>query len=249
MKRILAVIGSPNDEKSNTATMVRDFVETIRRIDPAIECEVLSLGKRRIEPCRGCWSCMKTGSCVFGGDALPEITGKMLECDFLIIGSPVYEQLISAQTKALFDRTYMWIHLIRAMGKPAMTAITTCADGIWLAERYLGTIMTMMGFIVLGHLRGIGKQPGVFPDRERCKAKHEKLARRVVDILNGKRRLRPGMANRLCYLFMRHHTRRLVSERGADSGYRAYELQYWKGKDWFRLSYDKALQRENASRA
>jgi len=248
MGKILAVIGSPNDDKSNTATMVRDFLETVGRIDPAIECEVVSLGNRKVEPCHGCWSCMKTGSCVFGNDALPEIARKMLECDFLIIGSPVYEQQISAQTKALFDRTFMWIHLIRVMGKPAMTAITASADGIWLAEKYLGMMMTMMGCVVLGHLRGFGRQPGVFPDRERCRGKYEKLARRVVAIISGERRLRPRMVNRLCYLFMRHHVHRSIPERGTESSYQAFELQYWKGKNWFHLSYEKALRQECASR-
>lgn len=232
MKKIVAVIGSPNNEKSNTVTMVKDFLEAVRQFDPDMEYEVISLGDTLIQPCRGCWACMKTGCCVHKNDALPEIRKKIQESDFLILGSPVYENMISAQTKMLFDRTFMWIHLIGLMGKPAITAVTYEADGRWLTEQYLTAVMSMMGCIIVGHLSGIGREPGCFPGREQSKAKYKALARRVAEMLRGSRTMRPSILNRICFWMMKkhHHT--------------DFEHQYWSDKGWFRLSYSKALQKE-----
>ena len=112
MKNVIAVIGSPNDAKSNTATMTRDFLETVKRFHPDVRYEVISLGSHKIDYCRGCWSCLIKGSCIHHHDALPDIMEKIKQCDLLIIGSPVYEMQVSAQIKAFFDRTFMWIHLM-----------------------------------------------------------------------------------------------------------------------------------------
>lgn len=250
MKKILAVIGSPNNEKSNTATMVRDFLEMVKEHENDVEWEVISLGTATVNPCRGCWACMKTGACVHGGDSLPEVRQKIRECDLLIIGSPVYEQQISAQLKALFDRTFMWLHLIGLMGKPVITAVTYGGDGRRPTERYLSGMMIMMGCIMVGHLSGIGKQPGVFPDRERCRDKYKPLARKVADILSGERTVRPSIINAVFFLFMKCHTRHLINlgekQTETDASYSEYEHRYWKEKGWFHMSYRKALSREKS---
>ena len=125
MKKILALIGSPNNAKSNTATMTRDFLESVTTISPDVEWEPISLGENRVDFCHGCWACMRTGQCIRRDDSLAELRQKVLEADLLIFGTPVYEQHISAQMKAFFDRTFMWIHLVGLLGKPALTAITT----------------------------------------------------------------------------------------------------------------------------
>jgi multimeric flavodoxin WrbA len=244
MKRILAIIGSPNDEKSNTATMTRDFLEQVRQFCPDCECEVISLGTQPIGFCRGCWACMLTGACVRRDDALPEIMQKILECDLLIVGSPVYEMLVSGQIKAFFDRTWMWIHCLGLLGKPAMTAVTTGGDSPWMTETYIGMALRMMGCIMIGGLRGIGRQPGVFPDRERCRAKYVSLARKTAAILNGEKRVRPGLINRLCFLFMKHHTRKIMGIKDLDHKYAVYEHDHWEKKGWFKMSLRKALRHE-----
>jgi multimeric flavodoxin WrbA len=246
MKKITAVIGSPNDAKSNTATMTRDFLETVKRFNPDVEYEVISLGTRRIEYCRGCWACMLKGACVHHHDALHEIMEEIQACDLLIMGSPVYEMQVSAQIKAFFDRTWMWIHCLGLLGKPALTAVTTGGDSPWLTEKYLSLTLTLMGCIMTGHLRGVGKQPGVFPDRERCRTKYVALARKVADILGGKRKINPRLMNRIGFSIMKHHTRRIITGKDIDQKYQAFERDHWEKKGWFNLSFKKALQKEKA---
>jgi multimeric flavodoxin WrbA len=248
VKKILAVIGSPNDEKSNTATLARDFLDAVRQFCPEeMEYEVISLGKRKIEYCRGCCACMLTGTCVYKEDALQEITRKIMESDMLIIGSPVYELQVSAQIKAFFDRTFMWIHLIGLMGKPAVTAVTTGGDSVWLTEKYLSSAMSMMGCIMVGHIWGKGSLPGVFPDRERCRAKYKKVARKVADLLCERRKVKPKIFNRLCFFLMKIHTRRVLESKTLNDKYKEYEHKHWQKKGWFNLSYKKALEKERAN--
>jgi len=185
---------------------------------------------------------MKTGHCVRKDDALAELREKVLGADFLIFGTPVYERHVSAQMKAFFDRTFMWIHLVGLLGKPVLTAITNGSDGIRPTQKYLSGIISMMGGIVVGHMRGIGQQPGFFPDRERCRSAYEPLARRVAAILDGSLRVRPGLLNIICFEIMKHHAQRTHrTAKRYDSSYTDFEHRYWEEKGWFGSSYRKAL--------
>lgn len=249
MKKILAIIGSPNNAKSNTATMTRDFLRSVEAFCQQVEWELISLGEQRIGFCQGCWGCMKTGKCVKENDDLPELRRKILDADLLVFGTPVYERHISAQMKALFDRTFMWIHLMALLGKPVLTAITTGGDGIRPTERYLEGVLAMMGGIVIGHLRGIGQQPGFFPDRKRCGELYRPLAQKVGEILSGKRHVTPGLLNVVCFEIMKHHTRR-ARRAGKEykSNFTDYEYNYWKEKGWLNSSYRSAV-RASASKS
>ncbi len=65
---------------------------------------LVTLCGRKIEFCDGCEACWETGKC-HQKDDVPEILEKMGGADAIIIGSPVYFGSVSAQTKALMDRT------------------------------------------------------------------------------------------------------------------------------------------------
>jgi multimeric flavodoxin WrbA len=60
------------------------------------EVELLRLHDLHIKPCIGCISCSKdqqsggTGACVIKDDDMPFFNEKLLACDGLIIGVPVY---------------------------------------------------------------------------------------------------------------------------------------------------------------
>lgn len=250
MKKILAIIGSPNDEKSNTVALVRDFLDTVLEYDKNVECEVISLGKKRINPCCGCWACFKTGCCVFKNDDFMEIREKILACDFLIIGSPVYELMISAQTKILLDRTFQWIHLQGLIGKPTITAVTSGGEGIVTTQGYLSLMLQFMGCVMVGHLKGIGRQPDFFPDRALYKEKYRSLARKTVDILNGKKRLKPSLVNFFAFWKMKRHTRRCqkIGNQDGHSEYTEFEYRYWENKGWFHKGYRQVFYEESCNK-
>ncbi len=52
--KILTLIGSPHDGKSNTRALIEDFVEEVIQEGHVLELEIISPGRKRIDPCRGC---------------------------------------------------------------------------------------------------------------------------------------------------------------------------------------------------
>lgn len=74
------------------------------------EVEFLRLHELNIKPCIGCISCSKdqqsggTGACVIKDDDMPFFNEKLLECDGIIVGIPVYIMAPPGYFKVLCDR-------------------------------------------------------------------------------------------------------------------------------------------------
>ena len=60
----------------------------------------------RIEACRACWACRKGGRCAIKDDMSETLTPMLLECEGVVFGSPVFFNNVTAQLKALIDRTW-----------------------------------------------------------------------------------------------------------------------------------------------
>ena len=96
--KILYISGSPR-KNSNT--------DYLLKITQSITGgEFLKLSNCKIEPCRSCRTCQKIGKCVINDDMCNFIIPKLIEADAIVIGSPVYFNNVSAQTKAFMDRTW-----------------------------------------------------------------------------------------------------------------------------------------------
>ena len=54
--KILTLIGSQHDGKSNTRVLIEDFVEEVIQEGHELELEIISPGRKRIDPCRGYWN-------------------------------------------------------------------------------------------------------------------------------------------------------------------------------------------------
>jgi len=68
--------------------------------------ELVKLTNYSIEPCRSCWACLKSGSCVINDDMTMTIIPKILAADVIVVGTPVYFNNVTAQLKAFIDRTW-----------------------------------------------------------------------------------------------------------------------------------------------
>ena len=75
------------------------------------EVEFLRLHDFTIKPCTGCNSCVidlmerhGSGRCTIKDDDFAFVDEKIMECDGLIVGSPIYEKSPSGQLKSLNDR-------------------------------------------------------------------------------------------------------------------------------------------------
>jgi multimeric flavodoxin WrbA len=94
---------------SNTEILVKEALMGAEEI--GAEVELVRLHDLTIKPCTGCNACVVNlfekcgpGNCVIKGDDFPFIDEKIMECDGLILGSPIYEKSPSGLLKVLNDR-------------------------------------------------------------------------------------------------------------------------------------------------
>lgn len=103
MANILVINGSPLGSKGITYILQEAFVRGA--IDAGGNVEEVFLNKKKITPCRGCFSCwIKTpGKCVIKDDQ-EELLQKCLWADILVLATPVYVDGMTGQTKTFVDR-------------------------------------------------------------------------------------------------------------------------------------------------
>jgi len=97
---ILGISGSPRAE-GNTAYAVQYALEVLKK--EGFRTKYITLSKKDIKPCVGCFKCEKTHSC-YQEDDMPQILDAMKWCHGLLIGSPVYFGMVSGQLKTVMDR-------------------------------------------------------------------------------------------------------------------------------------------------
>ena len=98
--KVLMLNGSPKDN-GNTATALGEMVKIFE--EEGVEVEIIRVGHLEVRGCVGCASCFKQGKC-FMDDIVNEIAEKLMECDGLVIGSPVYYASANSTLTAILDR-------------------------------------------------------------------------------------------------------------------------------------------------
>lgn len=96
--KVLYISGSPR-KKSNTDDLLRETLSVTGG-------EFLKITDYRVDPCRSCWSCLKSGKCATDDDMTQKIMPMLLKADIMVLGTPVYFNNVSAQLKAFMDRTW-----------------------------------------------------------------------------------------------------------------------------------------------
>ncbi len=113
--KIIGISGSPRT-KGNTDLLVQEALKAAS--GAGADTEFISLAGKKINPCNACGTCRtekSKGVCTIKDDDVPKIFDVMKDADGIIVGSPVYFLSITAQLKALFDRS---IILRYAKGTP-----------------------------------------------------------------------------------------------------------------------------------
>jgi multimeric flavodoxin WrbA len=99
--KILGVSFSPRKD-GNTVAMLQEALAAAKK--EGAEVELYSVAGKDIQPCDGCWACTKTGKCHIKDDTAI-LLDKMCAADGIIFGTPVYFWGMTAQAKAVIDRT------------------------------------------------------------------------------------------------------------------------------------------------
>jgi multimeric flavodoxin WrbA len=100
--KILGISGSPRSMA--TDFMVKEALR-IAREEYGAETDYFSCQGKKLEFCVHCDFCIRRkDGCVHQDDISAELYGKMSWADAWIIGTPVYQGTVSAQTKTIMDR-------------------------------------------------------------------------------------------------------------------------------------------------
>ncbi|MCX7921449.1 MAG: flavodoxin family protein [Clostridia bacterium] len=233
MKKITAIIGSPRGENSTTAKLTKNFLELVREYNPNARYEIIMLDGTSIGYCKGCMACTKIGECVVK-DGLQDIQMKIKNSDMVILGSPVYVHGVSAQFKTFADRIFVWLHTLRLIGKPSMMVITTAGSGISPTRKFLNLILYLLGTIPLGRLEANEYFNNDYTSMDFCRRKYEGLAKKVANILNDNKKLKPKLMNNYYFWAMK-------SKAKFGAQWLPYENKYWESKGWFKMSYNKVF--------
>jgi multimeric flavodoxin WrbA len=122
MKKIFGVVGSPR-KNGNTHILVSTILQEAR--EAGAETDFVFLGEKKIKECDGCHACWKGLVCPRNDD-MNELYRRIIECDTLVLGTPVYWFGPTALMKAFIDRFVYFScpeNRAKIIGKPVFLAI------------------------------------------------------------------------------------------------------------------------------
>ena len=130
-KNVLILSGSPR-KNGNSDLLCDEFMKGA--IEAGHQVEKIRVAEKNIGYCRACYGCKDTGVCVIKDD-MAEVLQKMIDCDVLVLASPVYFYSIDAQLKALIDRTVArWLEV---KDKEFYYIVTAADEGLASADTTL----------------------------------------------------------------------------------------------------------------
>jgi multimeric flavodoxin WrbA len=154
--QILGIMCSPR-KGGNTEILMK---EALASADQAgAQTEMVSVVGKNIAPCDGCSGCRKTSACLIKDD-MQDIYQKMEAADGIIIGSPVYFGSVSAQGKAVMDRTFSLLGRQKLKGKVAASVLAVRRIGAGQTRNLLYGFFMAHGMIPARGAVGYGMEKG-----------------------------------------------------------------------------------------
>ena len=154
--RVLGIVCSPRKE-GNTEIMVREALGTAN--EAGAETDLFLISEKSVGPCDGCLSCEQTNICHIRDD-MQELYEKLQLADGIIFGTPVYFGNVSAQAKAILDRTYAFRKERKLSGKVAGAIIVTRRVGAGQVRNLLCGYFVGQRMVVVGAGIGYGRKRG-----------------------------------------------------------------------------------------
>lgn len=177
--KILGLSCSPR-KQGNTEILVGEALDGART--EGAEVELFSVSGKDIKPCDGCQTCISTGVCHIDDD-MQVIYQKLVEADGIIFGTAIYFYAMTAQAKAIMDRTYSLrrpnFRLTNKVG-----GIIAVAGGIGLME----AIKDLYFYIAINHMvaadyvGAYAGERGAIRDNERAMKAAWELGREMVQL-------------------------------------------------------------------
>ena len=138
MKKVLILSGSPR-KGGNSDILCDQFAKGA--LEQGNEVEKIFVAEKKIAPCTGCYFCKKSGGRCALNDDMGDILQKIIDCDVLVLSSPVYFYSMCAQLKAVIDRCVArWTEIAN---KDLYYIVTAAEDD---EDTLDGTLACMHGF-------------------------------------------------------------------------------------------------------
>jgi multimeric flavodoxin WrbA len=154
--RILGISCSPR-KNGNTEILINEALKVAR--EAGCETETFFMSEKQVKPCDACAACFKVGSCIIKDD-MQELYAMMERADGIILGSPVYFHNVTAQAKAVMDRTFSLLGKHPLKDKVAGAIVTTRRIGASQSRALIYDFFIAHGMIVAGGSIGYGRNPG-----------------------------------------------------------------------------------------
>ena len=215
--KILAILGSPRGGRSQTRVLAEAVLEGAR--EQGAEIDVVDLSEVRVEFCQACEMCHKTPRCPLD-DAGCRIIERMVAADGMVLASPVYLNLVTAQMKTLLDRTSQMIHCLRLTDKYLVGVTTSGGGGGEEAQAFLRKYALTVGAQFVGGVDAT--TPFKEPDLAAAKKLGEALAVSIRDQTCDPAQL----------FAIEEQKKRFGHLIGTHRDSWAYEYKYWQEKGW-----------------
>jgi multimeric flavodoxin WrbA len=99
---ILAVSCSPR-KNGATVEVLQEVLKGAR--EEGSDAGLYSVSGKKLNGCISCYACSEKGRCVQQDD-MDDLYSKMIEADGIVFGTPIYYYGMTAQAKAVIDRTF-----------------------------------------------------------------------------------------------------------------------------------------------
>lgn len=154
--KVLGIVCSPR-KGGNTEILMREALKAVEEAGGKSELRLMA--DMDIAPCDACGVCWETSVCKIDDD-MQEVYDLLLKSDGVIIGTPVYFINVSAQAKALIDRTYALLRSGKLRGKVAgaLVAVRRVGGGQVLSLMY--SYFAAQRMVIAGGGIGYGREKG-----------------------------------------------------------------------------------------
>ena len=154
--KVLGIVCSPRKE-GNTEILMREALAEVGEL--GAETELVLVADKNIAPCDGCGACMEKGICKVKDD-MQMIYQQLESADGLIFGTPVYFLNVTAQAKAVMDRTYALLRTRGLRGKVAGALVAVRRVGAGQVLSLLYSYFNAQRMIIAGGGIGYGQKKG-----------------------------------------------------------------------------------------
>ena len=159
--KVIAFNGSPRKDGNTSILINRVFTELKKE---GIETETIQISEKALHGCIACYQCVKNKDqrCAVKNDAANEYIEKMLGADGIILGSPVYFNDLTPETKALIDRAGFVARANSRMfrDKVAAAVVAVRRTGATHTVDSINHFFLSGLFIIAGRAIGVGLEKG-----------------------------------------------------------------------------------------